>query len=249
MKARALTIRLLWLAMAASLLVPYLLFAFASWISYNHLQELTSERLIRSIDIEQGEARTTFLFISHALEDASEIVAAMSASDIRSDEARLYDRLKKLLAQVPLAQSIWIYDANGDVLVSTALHPPPSHNFADRDFIRAHATNDVATYYGRVYQPLFGAQPFFTVSRRLSRDGSFEGVIEISVPPSNFFRFFATLAYAKGLQFALIREDGYLPRGPARSDRQAGRKDRISEDHSFRSRRRVLHFNLAGRRR
>jgi len=134
-------------------------------------------------------------------------------------------------------------------LVSTALHPPPSHNFADRDFIRAHATNDVATYYGRVYQPLFGAQPFFTVSRRLSRDGSFEGVIEISVPPSNFFRFFATLAYAKGLQFALIREDGYLPRGPARSDRQAGRKDGISEDHSFRSRRRVLHFNLAGRRR
>jgi len=115
MKARALTIRLLWLAMAASLLVPYLLFAFASWISYNHLQELTSERLIRSIDIEQGEARTTFLFISDALEDASEIVAAMSASDIRSDEARLYDRLKKLLAQVPLAQSIWIYDANGDV--------------------------------------------------------------------------------------------------------------------------------------
>jgi hypothetical protein len=43
----------------------------ASWINYNHLQELTSERLARSIDIEQEEARTAFLFISHALDDAS----------------------------------------------------------------------------------------------------------------------------------------------------------------------------------
>ena len=71
MKARARTIRLLWLAMAASLLVPCLLFAFASWINYNHLQELTSERLARSIDSEQEEARTACLFISHALDDAS----------------------------------------------------------------------------------------------------------------------------------------------------------------------------------
>jgi two-component system NtrC family sensor kinase len=184
MKARGLTIRLLWLAMAASLLVPSLLFAFASRISYNHIQELASERLLRSIDIEQEEARTAFLFINHALDEGSELVAGMSASDIRSNEARL-----------------------GDVLVSTMVQPPPSHNFADRDFIHAHATNDPGTYYGRVYQPLFGPQPFFTVSRRLSRDGAFEGVVEISIPPSSFFRFFATMAYAKGLQYALIRED------------------------------------------
>jgi two-component system, NtrC family, sensor kinase len=193
---------------------------------------LTSERLVRSIDIEQGEARTTFLFINHALDEASEIVAGMSASDIRSNEAPLYDRLKKLLTQVPLAQSIWIYDANGDVLVSTMVQPPPSHNFADRDFIRAHATSDVGTYYGRVYQPLFGPQPFFTVSRRLARDGSFEGVIEISVPPSNFFQFFATMAYAKGLQYALIREDGYiLARYPTAPP---GATDKLDENTGFR---------------
>jgi two-component system, NtrC family, sensor kinase len=232
MQARALTIRLLWLAMAASLLVPCLLLAFASWTSYQHLQELTSERLVRSIDIEQGEARTTFLFINHALDDASEIVAGMSASDIRGNEARLYDRLKKLVTQVPLAQSIWIYDSSGDVLVSTMVQPPPSHNFADRDFIRAHAANDVGTYYGRVYQPLFGPQPFFTVSRRLARDGSFEGVIEISVPPSNFFQFFATMAYAKGLQYALVREDGYiLARYPAAPP---GATDKLDENTGFR---------------
>jgi hypothetical protein len=48
MQARALTIRVLWLAMAASLLVPRLLFAFAAWISKNRIDELTRERLVRS---------------------------------------------------------------------------------------------------------------------------------------------------------------------------------------------------------
>ena len=86
MQARALTIRVLWLAMAASLLVPCLLFAFASWMSKKHIDELTSERLVRSIDLEQEEARTIFLLVNHALDDVSEIVAGMSASDIRGNE-------------------------------------------------------------------------------------------------------------------------------------------------------------------
>src|SRR6185295_13114015 len=43
----------------------------------------------------------------------------------------------------------------------------------------------------------------------------FVGVLEISVLPSNFFRFFATLAYAEGQQFSLIRNDGlFLARYP-----------------------------------
>jgi two-component system, NtrC family, sensor kinase len=232
MQTRGLTIRLLWLAMAASLLVPCLLFAFASWISKKHIDELTSERLLRSIDLEQEEARTTFLLINGMLDDASGLLAGMSASDIRTNEARIYDRLKKLVAQVPLAQSIWVYDARGDVLVSTSVRPPPPQNFADRDFIRAHARDDVGTYYGRVYQPLFGPQPFFTVSRRLSSDRSFEGVIEISVPPTDFFQFYATMAYAKGLQYALIRDDGaILARYPTAPP---GATDALDESTGFR---------------
>jgi two-component system NtrC family sensor kinase len=53
------------------------------------------------------------------------------------------------------------------------------------------------------------------VSQRLVHDGAFLGVLEISVLPSNFFHFFATLAYAEGQQFSLIRDDGlFLARYP-----------------------------------
>ena len=66
----------------------------------------------------------------------------------------------------------------------------------------------------------------------MSSDGDFVGVLEISVLPSNFFRFFATLAYAEGQQFALIRDDGlFLARYPAAPP---GAPDRLDEHSGFR---------------
>jgi hypothetical protein len=47
MQARTLTIRLVRLAMAASLLAPTMLFAFAAWNSFRNLAALTDERLAR----------------------------------------------------------------------------------------------------------------------------------------------------------------------------------------------------------
>jgi signal transduction histidine kinase/CheY-like chemotaxis protein len=210
MQARTLTIRLVRAAMAASLLVPCALFAFASWNSYRTLTALTDERLARSLDVQQEEAQKTFQLVDLALSTADDLVAGMSDADIRGDERRLHGLLLKLTAQIPAIQSIWIYDKNGRPLVSSWLQPAPDQSFADHDFFQAHINGDAGTYYGRVYKSRFNAQPFFTVSRRLLRDGEFVGVLEISVLPSNFFRLFASLAYAEDQQFALIRDDGLI---------------------------------------
>jgi signal transduction histidine kinase len=201
--------------MAASILAPTVLFAFAAWNSYRNLAALTDERLARSLDVEQEEAQRTFQLVDLALNSVKDLVADMSADDIRQDEKRLHLLLQKLDAQIPLIQSIWIYDKDGRSLVSSWMEPVPDQSFAGRDFIRAHLAGNDGTYYGQVYESRFGAQPFFTVSQRLIHDGAFIGVLEISVLPSNFFHFFATLAYAEGQQFSLIRNDGlFLARYP-----------------------------------
>ncbi len=85
MQARALTIRLVRLAMAASLIVPRLLFAFASWNSYRNLKALTDERLTRSLEVQQEEAQKTFQLVDLALNTTSDLVAGMSDSDIRKN--------------------------------------------------------------------------------------------------------------------------------------------------------------------
>jgi two-component system, NtrC family, sensor kinase len=226
MQARTLTIRLVWAAMAASLLLPCLLFGFASWTSYRSLQALTNERLIQSLDVQNEEAQKTFELVNLALQNASDLVAGMSAADIRQNAQRLYPRFKNLAAAVPLAQSIWIYDKAGYPLVTSWADPAPAQSFADRDFIKAHLNDDVGTYYGRVYQSVFDAEPFFTVSKRVTHNDEFVGILEVSVPTSSFFKFFSTLAYTEGLQFALVRNDGVFlaryPRAPADAPTQLG---------------------------
>jgi len=232
MQARTLTIRLVRVAMAASLLAPTMLFAFAAWNSYRNLAALTDERLARSLDVEQEEAQRTFQLVDLALNSVKDLVADMSADDIRRDEKHLHLLLQKLDAQIPLIQSIWIYDKEGRPLVSSWIEPAPRESFAERDFFRAHLGGDDGTYYGQVYESRFGAQPFFTVSQRLLHDGAFMGVLEISVLPSNFFHFFATLAYAEGQQFSLIRNDGlFLARYPMAP---AGAPTRLDEHSGLR---------------
>jgi len=231
MQQRALTMRLVRTAMAAALVVPVALFLFASWNSYRDLRTLTDERLTRSLDVQQEQALKAFQLVDLTLDNAIDDIEGMSETDIRKAEERLNLHFKAIVKGVPMVQSIWIYGKDGKPLVTSWLHPPPDQNFADRDFFQAHVNGDGGTYYGRVYRSNFGAEPFFTVSRRLVREGEFLGVIEASVLPSNFVQFFSTLAYSPGLQYAMIREDGiFLARYPAAP---AGAPDTLDASTGF----------------
>lgn len=63
-------------------------------------------------------------------------------------------------------------------------------------------------YYGKVYLSSFGAEPFFAVSRSLFVDDVAVSILEVSVLPSNFSRFYSALANAYGQQYALLRDNG-----------------------------------------
>ena len=111
MQARALTIRLVRLAMAASLLFPCLLFAFACWNSYRSLKALTDERLVRSLDVQQEEALKTFELVDMALNTTFELIAGMSDADIcRRRAPTACADAASCVAQIPAVQSIWIFD-------------------------------------------------------------------------------------------------------------------------------------------
>jgi signal transduction histidine kinase/CheY-like chemotaxis protein len=215
MQQRSKTIRLIRFAMAAAVMLPCALFAFASWTAYRNLHVLADERLLRSLDVLQEEAAKTFELTNLTISNTSDLVAGMSGGDIRRDGERLHGQFKKYSDAVGVIQSIWIYDADGRALVSSSVFPPPQQSYADRDFFVAHVKGDVGIYYGQVYPSSLNRGPFFTISKRLSHNGEFVGVLEVSVLPSNFFKFFAAVAYTRGLQYALIREDGiFLARYP-----------------------------------
>ncbi len=232
MQARFQNYRLIRLAMAASLILPSLLFVFASWTAYRNLHALAEERLVRSLDIQQEEAQNTFELVALTMNAAAEAVAGMTASEIRDNEGRLHLQLEKTADAVAVVQSIWIYGTDGRTLVSSRVHPAPETSFLDRDFVQAHLNADVGTFYGQVYNSTYDGEPFFTVSRRLLHDGQFIGIVEVSVLPSSLLKFYSALAYGGGLQYALLRNDGvFLARYPAVAP---GATNRLDERTGFR---------------
>jgi two-component system NtrC family sensor kinase len=216
MRARVQNIRLIKIAMAAALIFPAGLFAVTAIGTYRSIHALADERLTRSLDVQQEEVGNAFELVRLVLDNATEAVAEMSVDDIRHNEPALHARLKKQVDSVGVVQSIWIYGLDGRTLVNSWTLPSPTADFSDRDFVKAHIGSDVGIHVGQVYSSSLGAQPFFTISRRLVRDETPVGIVEISILPSSFFRFFSALAYAKGLQYALVRADGvFLARYPA----------------------------------
>src|ERR1700722_7343970 len=111
MQNRLLTIRLIRLAMVASLVLPCLLFAFATWTSYLNIHQLADERLVRSLDVEQEEANKTFELIDLTMSNASDLVAGLSVEQIHAAEERLHQSLRNYPVAVTLVQSIWIFGA------------------------------------------------------------------------------------------------------------------------------------------
>ena len=232
------TIRLLRLAMAASLLFPCLLFAYASLLDHRRTVELAEERIRRSLDVEQEQGLSVFELVTLTLDHATELLDGMSETDIAAKEGQLHELLKKLADTVTAVQSVWVYAKDGRALVTSTVHPPPQEQrYSDRDYFLVHTGADVGTYYGQVYQSGFNGEPYFGVSKRLTHDGAFLGVLEASVLPSTFYRFFSTMAYSPGLQYALLRADGtFLARFPAAPgkleplDQRTGFRRKIAQD-------------------
>ena len=223
--ARHAAIRLLKWMMVASLVLPVVLFAFASWISYRNIENVTDERIDRSLDILHEQALKVLQTLQVSFGEIGEIVRGMSDEDIRRNETALHERLAKIVKTLPQLQGIVIIDRDGHPLVSANEAPVPKDiDLSDRDYFRAQKDHDAGTYIGSLHEPrMHGLQSyFFGVSqRRLSADGSFNGVINIAVSPGYFENFFSRMGRVEGSYFGLARADGsFLARYPEPENRR-----------------------------
>src|SRR5580704_14425666 len=116
---RSTTIRLLRIAMVASLLVPALLFSYASWVSYRATYDAADERIERSLDVLHEQALKVFQSIELALDNVNEALRGRSDAEIAADEPNLRERFTRIVDELSEVQSIWVFDRNGRALVST----------------------------------------------------------------------------------------------------------------------------------
>ena len=227
LSARQSAIRLLQLMMIASVVLPVLLFAFASWLNWRHEHDLADDRIERSLDILHEHTLKVFQTVERAISEADEVVRGMSDDAIRSEQPWLHGRLKRIVESLPQVRAIFLVDRDGRPLVSSQLaQVPTDFNVRDRGFFNAQVAADAGTYVSEVLSPRLTAlgTSFFVLSRRRpSADGAFNGVVAVAVLPRYFEEFYALIGHSPGSLYALVRSDGkFLARYPEPPDRQRG---------------------------
>src|SRR5437660_8606809 len=162
-------IRLLQLMMIASVVLPAVLFVFASWLSHRHEYAVADDRIERSLDILHEHTLKVFQTVERAMAEVEEIVRDLPDGAIRNDQARLHLRLKNIVEALPQLRAIFLVDREGKPLVSSQFaQVPADFNARDRDFFNAHAMLQGETYVSEVLNPRRDSSgtPFFVLSRR-----------------------------------------------------------------------------------
>ena len=124
--ARQSAIRVLQLMMVASVVLPAVLFVFASWLSYRHEHAVGDDRIERSLDILHEHALKVFQTVERAIAEVDEVTRGMPDDEIRADQPRLHERLKRIVDAMPQLRAIFLSDRDGRPLVSSQLALVPT---------------------------------------------------------------------------------------------------------------------------
>ena len=227
---RSANLRLLRIFAACALIVPLALFLFASWISYRDLEALTDERIARSLDVMQAQALRTFQSVNVAILSVDRMLGSRSPEEIRSDEPYLHTELIAINKSLSDVQSIWVFGPDGYPQVITREAPAPHVYYGDQDYFTGPRDKPDALYVGHIHPSFSGGEPYFALSRaRRDASGHFAGVVEMSMLPSDFIRFYAQLTSSPGLGFSILLQDGTIL---ARLPKAAGD---VQPEESFRA--------------
>ena len=201
----------------ACLVVPFILFAGASWLAYGETQQQVEERMARTLDLLYINVRTTFETEYLVAANVTELIDDYSNADIRKNEEKVHESLKRLVDALPQVENVWILDEDGKPLVTAKVFPvPPGVDYADRAYFVAHRDGKVQRYVTEALRGKVKGTEFFQYSeRRQKPDGSFNGVTAVSISPSYFTEQFARASNEKDFTASIIRADGeFLARYP-----------------------------------
>ncbi len=211
------SLRLHWLLVAASFVVPAGLFAAAAVHDRATVLEEAQHDIIRSVSVMHEHARKVLETAELALARVDDRVDDLNWQQIAAPETSAF--LSRLKAPLEQAVAIWVTDAQGIVRAGSQEWDRAAPGIASRDFFQAQRERDAGTFISDAFQGKATARATFAVSRRRSTpDGRFDGIVHIGLDPEYFARFYAEAASDLPHTGVLVRADGgVLIREPLRA--------------------------------
>ncbi len=193
----------------ASFLLPVVLLALASAISYREHFEDARDRLNRNLNRITEHATKVFETFELSSLYLDQLLKGTSDDEIRRNEQGFSQQLKIVATSLPQLRDLWVVDAEGRPVVSGTIYPMPALDVSDRDYFLAQKNKEVTdTYISGVLSARVGASKFFVISRRRETAGRFAGVTIVSIAPEYFAEYYSQLPVSENNSAALIRRDG-----------------------------------------
>jgi two-component system, NtrC family, sensor kinase len=219
-------IRPLKVLLAASLIVPVLLFTLFAWYNYRAAFANAEKELQRASQL-AGEHATRILEAQNQVaERVADLVRGMSDDAIKSEQLSLHKSVARIIGQLPDVSSVMIINRAGHPLLSSSLFPVPVRlDFSHDDYFDSAVRGYDGTFIGKMQLGAVSRKPFLPMAHTLKDlDGKSTGVIVVGVQPEVFQRFYSTMLGDEGSQerdVALLTRSGgnvilrYPPFDPA----------------------------------
>ena len=196
--------------LAASLAVPLLLLAVASWQNFRLVQHQAEERVTIEAGALDEHDLAAFKTFPLAINWIDERIRGQDWDRIEHDQG--LQRLLSNLETLPQIDAVWVVDAAGRVRASGRFLPAPiaPDDGVEKSFL-AQKQRDSGILVGREDVDPFTRNPEFKISRRRSTpDGGFDGVIIVSAKARYFSDFYSTISEEKRFEVFLVRTDGSI---------------------------------------
>jgi signal transduction histidine kinase/ActR/RegA family two-component response regulator len=217
---------------AASALLPAILFAFAAWFSYREIMRESEARVERTVHLLEEHALKVFETQRLVIQQVDVQLRFMDWSRDK-DRADLHALMEHLQADLEQVATITVTDAEGRMRASGRVYPAdPSVSFVDRDWFQAvKAAPSVLPFVSRSYMGRQSGQVIFNLASRVPTgpDGAFAGAIALSADRAYFEQFYREIEPALNHSVILVRDDGYI----LASEPTIGR-DRLPDDSALR---------------
>ena len=211
------SIRWLRLLLVASVMVPIFLFCGAAWENRRqiiHEAELSARKTVAGLHEHAEKVLETQELILTQIEQR---LRGMSWDEIEHSAA-LHRELQDIEHRFPQIFAIWLSDPAGVTRAGSRFFPMPPSPAGDREYYVTHKDGNVGVFVGRPIISRLLKEANIPVSMRHSApDGSFDGVVLLSMRPAYFIEFYASFIDDEDAIVSLVRSDGeFLVHDPPR---------------------------------
>ncbi len=219
-----------------AVLVPLTAFVAISWWGYERAVAEAQAAAERTAILVRGQAQRTFEIADQIAQRARDAAAGDDA-EVRGREAAIHARLADMVAGLPAVVNLSVWDANGRPIARSDRFPTDRIvSVGDRGYFLQQKNAPVPLGISEV---LIGRQTGLELMnatiRRNAPDGSFGGVVSVSLAPSFFREYYRALAADNPslARFALVRTDGAILASWPQSDPGAGPPRLGTDDEVF----------------